>query len=180
MIGPKIAPGIAAQMPMSMPMQKPGSVRAQGVGQAAGPMSRRPAEPFAGPGSVKPTPDGSAGPLRQAGSPDISPRVGTPDPTALVAAPPRATLPASKASQSPEALWKAARDFEAMVIGQLLKPMFETVDNSKSPFSGGHGEQAFKPMILEEMAKKIAAGGGFGLAQPIYAQMLRMQEGARP
>jgi Rod binding domain-containing protein len=64
-----------------------------------------------------------------------------------------------------------------MVIGQLLKPMFETVDNSKSPFSGGHGEQAFKPMIVDEMAKKIAAGGGFGLAQPIYAQMLRMQEG---
>lgn len=93
--------------------------------------------------------------------------------------PPRVESPAAKALQSPETMWKAARDFEALFIGQLLQPMFETVDNSKSPFSGGHGEQAFKPMIVQELAKKIAAGGGFGLAQPIYAQMLRMQEGTQ-
>ena len=167
MIGPTITPAAAAQVSASMPA----SVFLQGSGQASGAMSRPPAERVAGRTSATVGPDGVSG---------VRPRAGLSDPISQAATAPRAAHPAAKASQSPDALWKAARDFEAMVIGQLLQPMFETVDNSKSPFSGGHGEKAFKPMIVEEMAKKIAAGGGFGLAQPIYAQMLRMQEGARP
>ena len=34
-------------------------------------------------------------------------------------------------------LWQAAQDFEAMAIGQLLQPMFETVDTAHSLFGGG-------------------------------------------
>ncbi len=169
MIGPKITSAVAAQMPAAMLMRKPESVSSQGVGQTSGSTSRRPGEQTGGAAKD------SAG-----GAPDLLPRAASPDLAAPGVPSSRAAPPAAKASQTPEAMWKAARDFEAMVIGQLLQPMFETVDNSKSPFSGGHGEQAFKPMIVQEMAKKIAAGGGFGLAQPIYAQMLRMQEGVRP
>ncbi|MGE0223244.1 MAG: rod-binding protein [Acetobacteraceae bacterium] len=65
-----------------------------------------------------------------------------------------------------------------MAIGALLQPMFDTLDVKSSPFGGGAGEEAFRPMLVQEMAKKIAAGGGLGLAAPIYAQMLRMQEAA--
>jgi Rod binding domain-containing protein len=71
---------------------------------------------------------------------------------------------------------KAARDFEAMTLGQLLQPMFDTVDVANTPFGGGSGEEAFKPMMVNEMAKAIAARGGLGLAAPIFAQMLRTQE----
>ena len=73
-------------------------------------------------------------------------------------------------------VWKAAQDFEAMAIGQLLEPMFSTVDTSQGLFGGGAGEQNFRPMLVTEMAKSVEQHGGLGLAAPVYAQMLKMQE----
>ncbi len=77
----------------------------------------------------------------------------------------------------PAKLWKTARDFEAMALGEFLKPMFETVDTTKSLFGGGEGEKTWKPMLVDEIGKQIAASGGLGLAGPIHDAMLRMQEG---
>ena len=71
---------------------------------------------------------------------------------------------------------RAAQDFEAMALNQLLAPMFETVDTSRGLFGGGEGEQAWKPLMVQEMAKGIARAGGLGLAKPVMEQMLRMQE----
>ncbi|MBV8400573.1 MAG: rod-binding protein [Acetobacteraceae bacterium] len=91
--------------------------------------------------------------------------------------PPYGTMPAS--SLPPEQVSKiaeAAQDFEALAIGELLAPMFNTVDTANGPFGGGPGEEAFKPMLISEMAKHIAAHGGLGLAKPVLAQMLRAQE----
>jgi len=91
--------------------------------------------------------------------------------------PPPAPLPAT--SLPPDTVAKtvkAARDFEALALGQLLEPMFNTVDTAHDLFGGGDGEEAFKPMLVNEMAKQIAAHGGLGLARPILEQMLRAQE----
>ena len=71
---------------------------------------------------------------------------------------------------------KVAQDFEAMAIGQLLAPMFDTVDTAHGMFGGGAGEETWKPMLIAEFGKHIAAHGGFGLAAPIMAAMIRMQE----
>ena len=71
---------------------------------------------------------------------------------------------------------KAATEFEAMTLGALLAPMFETVDMSKGPFGGGAGEQQWRSMMVSELAKGIARNGGLGIARPVLAQMLRMQE----
>jgi flagellar protein FlgJ len=79
-------------------------------------------------------------------------------------------------SADPAKMVKSARDFEAMAIGQLLQPMFDTVNTSKSAFGGGSGEEAWKPMLIQEFAKQIAAHGGLGLAKPVYDAMQRMQE----
>ena len=76
-------------------------------------------------------------------------------------------------------LWKAAQDFEALAIGQLLQPMFSTVDTSGGMFGGGAGEKSFQPMLVTEMAKAVEKHGGLGLAQPIYQEMLKMQEKRR-
>lgn len=80
------------------------------------------------------------------------------------------------ASKTDPRVWKAAQDFEAMAIGQLLEPMFSTVDTSQGFFGGGAGEQNFRPMLVTEMAKAVEQHGGLGLAAPVYAQMLKMQE----
>src|ERR1700735_2851506 len=76
----------------------------------------------------------------------------------------------------PAKIAKSAKDFEAMAIGQLLQPMFDTVDTAHDCFGGGPGEAAWKPMLVAEFAKQIANHGGLGLAKPVYDAMLRMQE----
>ena len=69
-----------------------------------------------------------------------------------------------------------AEKFEAMVLGQLLQPMFNTVDTSKGLFGGGAGEATWKPMLVDEMAKMLAKAGGVGIADSVYKEMLRLQE----
>lgn len=76
-------------------------------------------------------------------------------------------------------VWKAAQDFEAMTLGELLKPMFETLDSKGGPFGGGDGEATWRPMMTQEIAKGMARHGGLGLAVPVFNQMLRMQEAAK-
>ena len=95
--------------------------------------------------------------------------------------PPQMTAPLTRPAMpsDPAKIAKAAQDFEAMAIGQLLQPMFDTVDTANSAFGGGAGEEAWKPMLVQEIAKQIAAHGGLGLAKPVYDAMLRMQESKR-
>jgi Rod binding domain-containing protein len=75
-------------------------------------------------------------------------------------------------------VWKTAQEFEAMVLGQLVAPMFATVETSKGVFGGGAAEEQWRPMLSQEIGKHVARGGGLGLAVPVYHQMLRAQEAA--
>ena len=72
--------------------------------------------------------------------------------------------------------WKAAREFEALALGALLAPMFETIESARGDFGGGDGEAAWRPMLTQELANGLARHGGLGLAAPVYRQMLRLQE----
>lgn len=69
---------------------------------------------------------------------------------------------------------RAAREFESLVIAQMLAPLFE---GTKTPalFGGGEGEKAFAGMLHEEFAKAISARGGFGIADEVKAEMLRIK-----
>ena len=81
------------------------------------------------------------------------------------------------AQADPAALAHAAQQFEATMIGEMLKPMFATVDSAHGLMGGGDGESTWRPMLVEEFGRQIAAHGGLGLAAPVLQQMLRMQEG---
>jgi Rod binding domain-containing protein len=101
----------------------------------------------------------------------------SPLPGATAASP---VLSAAAATLSPDQIAKtkkAAEAFEAMAIGELLRPMFKTVDTSKGLFGGGQGEAAWQPMMVDEMAKLLAKRGGIGIADAVYEEMLRMQAG---
>jgi len=76
-------------------------------------------------------------------------------------------------------LWHAAHDFEAMAIGELLQPMFATVDARHAAFGGGEAEAAWRPMLVEAIGRQMAAHGGIGLAAPVFNAMLRAQEKAQ-
>jgi Rod binding domain-containing protein len=82
------------------------------------------------------------------------------------------TLPAATVQKA----WSAAQDFEAMALNQFLAPMFDTVDMSAGPLGGGEGESAWKPMLIDALAKQITHGRGMGIAQPVFRQMIQMQE----
>jgi Rod binding domain-containing protein len=73
-------------------------------------------------------------------------------------------------------LWQSARNFEAMTIGQLLQPMFETVDVKHSVFGGGQAEDTWRPMLVDAIGKQMAARGGIGLAVPVFNALLHAQE----
>ncbi len=74
--------------------------------------------------------------------------------------------------------WKAAQDFEATTLGQLLGPMFATVSPGNGFGGGGDAENTWRPMMTQELAKQMASHGGLGLAVPVFHQMLQMQEKA--
>jgi|BEDMetMinimDraft_2_1075160.scaffolds.fasta_scaffold03228_2 flagellar protein FlgJ len=74
-------------------------------------------------------------------------------------------------------IWKAAQDFEASALGELLKPIFATTDYSQSAFGGGAGESAWRPMLVDAIAKTVEKSGGLGLARPVFDEMLRRELG---
>ena len=76
-------------------------------------------------------------------------------------------------------LWQAAHDFEAMAIGQLLQPMFKTVDVRHAAFGGGEAEATWRPMLVDAIGRQMAAHGGIGLAVPVFNALLRAQEQER-
>lgn len=96
-------------------------------------------------------------------------------PAAPAAGPPPSDLPPAQAAK----LWQAARDFEAMTLGELLAPIFQTVDTAHGAFGGGAGEAAWKPMLVREIGKQMAAQDGLGLARPIFEALLQVQEARR-
>lgn len=70
---------------------------------------------------------------------------------------------------------QAAQDFEAVMISEMLKPMFETIEVDDT-FGGGKGEEVFRGMLVQEMGKSIAKQGGLGLADTVRAELLKTQE----
>ena len=92
--------------------------------------------------------------------------------TPTVIQPSASTLPPDQTAK----LWQSARDFEAMAIGQLLQPMFDTVDVKNAAFGGGTAEEEWRPMLVDAIGKQMAAHGGIGLAVPVFNALLRAQE----
>ncbi len=70
---------------------------------------------------------------------------------------------------------RKAEEFEALVLAQMLAPMFES---AKAPglFGGDGPEQdAFASILHEHYAKSIAARGGVGIADSVKDALIRMQ-----
>lgn len=79
------------------------------------------------------------------------------------------------AGVTPEAAAKAAKEFEALFLGQMMQQMFAGV-GADSLFGGGHGEETFRSLLVDEYAKQIAKGPGLGLSGAIERQLLQLQE----
>ena len=86
---------------------------------------------------------------------------------------------AARIGASPSTLAKtrdAAQQFESAFVTQMLTHMFDGVGNDAT-FGGGKGEEVFKSFLLDEYGKSVSRAGGFGIADAVQKEMLRMQEG---
>lgn len=71
----------------------------------------------------------------------------------------------------------AAEQFEAVFIGEMIKPMFEGI-STDGMFGGGKGEEVFRDMLVQEYGKLMAKNGGIGLSSQVKDAMIKMQEQA--
>ena len=70
---------------------------------------------------------------------------------------------------------KAAQDYEATFVSQMLGQMFEGI-STDGPLGGCQGEQMFRSLMLDEYGKKIASQGGIGLSDAVTKELLKHQE----
>ncbi|HEY1722785.1 MAG TPA: rod-binding protein [Magnetospirillaceae bacterium] len=70
---------------------------------------------------------------------------------------------------------KTAQDFETFFASQVLDQMFSDV-KTDGMFGGGHGEEMFRSLLLDQYAKKIGAAGSFGIGAQVLKSMLAQQE----
>lgn len=78
-------------------------------------------------------------------------------------------------SKNPEAIRKAAEEFEAVYIAQMLAPVFSTVETD-GLFGGGPSEEVYRSLLVEEYGKTIARAGGLGIADHVQREILALQE----
>ena len=70
---------------------------------------------------------------------------------------------------------KVAKEFEAVFISQMLQPMFQDL-GAEAPFGGGHGEEVWRTLQVQEYGKAITDAGGIGIADKVMREMIQMQE----
>lgn len=71
-----------------------------------------------------------------------------------------------------------ATDFEAMFMSQMLQFMWQGVETNET-FGGGHGEDQWRGMMLEEYGKISAKAGMLGIADMVKSEMIRAQESVK-
>jgi Rod binding domain-containing protein len=73
------------------------------------------------------------------------------------------------------AVERAAREFEGMFMAQMMAPMWEGIESNET-FGGGHGEDVWRGMMVQEYGKIAARSGTLGIADMVKREMLAIQE----
>jgi Rod binding domain-containing protein len=87
-----------------------------------------------------------------------------------------------RAAKQEAQLDAVAKDFEAMFMTEMLKPMFEQI-KPDAIFGGGKGEEIFQGFMLQEYGKLIAETGQVGIADAVKSELIQLQaeaSGQRP
>ncbi|MDB5441368.1 MAG: Flagellar protein FlgJ-like protein [Caulobacteraceae bacterium] len=85
-----------------------------------------------------------------------------------------AALTAQTEAQKRGQIKQTAQNFESSFLSVMMQSMFQGVDEN-DPMGGGKGEEMFRSLLTESMAKQVAKSGGIGLAPTIEREMLKMQ-----
>jgi len=69
---------------------------------------------------------------------------------------------------------QTARDFESSFLSVMMQQMFSGLSTS-GPFGGGAGEEMFRSVLTDAMAKQMTRAGGIGVAANVEREMLKLQ-----
>ncbi len=87
-------------------------------------------------------------------------------------------VPATVAPTDLQRLRRAAQDFEAIFIHQMLKSMRQSLPGG-GPLAPGSGQKMYQDMLDDELAKSMARGGGLGLADVLVRDLVRQLPGGK-
>jgi len=74
---------------------------------------------------------------------------------------------------------KSAQDFTSFFLSQSLESMYADV-STDSMFGGGHGEEVFRSLLLQEYGKiATQSGSGRAIVDAVQRQILQLQEQAQ-
>jgi len=82
---------------------------------------------------------------------------------------PQNTLKAPKGGDQ-QALKEACKEFETILLEQMLKSMRKTI-NKSGLMQGGMAEDIFEDMLYEKYARKMSDSANLGLADMLYRQL---------
>ncbi|MBM3546432.1 MAG: chemotaxis protein [Alphaproteobacteria bacterium] len=77
------------------------------------------------------------------------------------------------------ALKKTGQEFESMFLSQMLSHMFSGI-KADGLFGGGHAEETYRSLLVDEYGKSISKAGGIGIAdQVVRSVLLQFQEASQ-
>lgn len=78
---------------------------------------------------------------------------------------------AASGKPSPAEVQKAARQFEAIMVRQLLAPSIQPLMEGGGGAGGGQGGGVYGYLLTDTLANSITQGGGLGLSTVIARQL---------
>lgn len=94
------------------------------------------------------------------------------------ASPGVAPLAARHSPLAHEKARKTSREFEAMFLEQMLERVMPSGDEEGPLGGNGAGGAVYRSMLVKEYAGQMAKSGGVGVADAVFRDLLRLQEGS--
>ncbi len=69
----------------------------------------------------------------------------------------------------------ASQDFEAVFLNSMFQQMFTGLEGD-GPFGGNGATGVWRSFLTDEYSKSFAKAGGIGIANQVYASLLKQQE----
>lgn len=69
---------------------------------------------------------------------------------------------------------RTAQEFESSFLSVMMQQMFTGI-STDGPFGGGAGEEMFRSVLTDAMAKQVTKAGGIGVATSVEHEMLKLQ-----
>ena len=74
--------------------------------------------------------------------------------------------------------YKAAQEFEAVFLSQMVQQMNIGL-KSDGVFGGGFAEQTYRSLMYQEVGRQMAQTGGVGIADAVYQEIIKLQGGSQ-